>query len=409
MQTKAKPLQLDYQSIYGIIAEYNPFHLGHQEQIRICREELEADLVIVIMSGHFLQRGIPAIVDKWTRAKMAVDGGADLVIELPVRFSLASSDDFAEGASKLLSLIGVNKLCFGTEKETFLELNEFAEIVQNNPNYDRIIYQYIADGYSYVKANELALTYIMKREVKIPPNALLALSYIKALTKYDLKMETVPIIRQGASFHDLNIESKNPSAEAIRMSLHNHLIDWQGLKKALPDYSYNELYKNHRYLFADDFYKQLVSTIFLLGKSGLKDVKGVKEGLENRFYEAVLKTKNYDELLDFLTSKRYTASTIRRIFFSALLGIKKDIDFADMPELKYHRILAMNKKGRKYISSFRKNPDLKPIVNFARDIKRFNLSEDDFLYDIKATGIYATECESIKANEDYLRKPYIKE
>ncbi len=409
MKANDKSLDLTTQSIYGIIAEYNPFHLGHQEQIRIVKEELNADFVVVIMSGHFLQRGIPAIVDKWTRAKMAVDGGADLVIELPVRFSLASSDDFAEGAVNLLSLFGVNKLCFGTEEESFLELNELAEVIQNNPQYDSIIYEYISDGYSYVKANELALTYIMKREVKIPPNALLALSYIKTIYKHNLSIETMPIIRQGAGFHDLSIDKENPSAEGIRANLHNHLIDWQGLEKALPVYSYNDIYEQHRYVFEEDFYKQIVSTIFSLGKSGLKNIRGVKEGIENRLFEAVLKTKNYEELLDYLTSKRYTASSIRRIFFSALLGITKDIEFKDMPELKYHRILAMNKKGRKYISSFRKNSDIKPIVNFARDIKRFHLSEEDLLYDIKASGIYSTVCESIKANSDYLRKPYIKE
>ncbi len=409
MKTKTKSLEPNTQSIYGIIAEYNPFHFGHQEQIRIVKEELKADFVIAIMSGHFLQRGIPAIVDKWTRAKMAVDGGADLVIELPVRFSLASSDDFAEGAVNLLSLIGVNKLCFGTEEESFLELNELAEVIRTNPNYDKVIYEYLSDGYAYVKANELALSYIMKRKVKIPPNALLALSYIKAIAKYNLSMEAVPIVRQGAGFHDLNMDVKNPSAEGIRANLHHHLIDWKVLEKSLPDYSYDEMYKQYRYLFEEDFYKQIVSSIFLLGKNGLKNIKGVKEGIENRVFEAALKTKSYDELLDFLTSKRYTASSIRRVFFSALLDIKKDIDFTSMPELKYHRVLAMNKKGRKYISSFRKNTDIKPIVNFARDIKRFNLSEDDFLYDIKATGIYSIECESIKANSDYLRKPYIKE
>ncbi len=409
LKNKDKSLDLQDLSIYGIVAEYNPFHLGHKKQIKILKEEKGADFVIVIMSGHFLQRGIPAIIDKWTRAKMAIEGGADLVIELPVRFSLASSDDFAEGSIKLLSSIGVNKLCFGTEEEAFLELNQFADIMQNNENYDRSIYEYISDGYSYVKANELALSYIMKKEVKLPPNALLALSYIKAISKHNLNVEAVPIIRRGAGFHELDIEAENPSAEGIRQSLHNHLVDWKALEKSMPEFSYNEVYKYYRYMYEDDFYKQIVTNIFSLGKAGLKNIKGVKEGIENRIYEAVLKTKNYEELLDFLTSKRYTASSIRRIFFSSLLGIKKDIEFENMPELKYHRILAMNKKGRKYISSFRKNPELKPIVNFARDIKRFNLSEDDFLYDIKATGIYSTECESIKANDDYLRKPYIME
>lgn len=399
---------LEGKTVVGIIAEYNPFHLGHREQIRIAREEKKADFIILIMSGHFLQRGIPAIMDKWTRARMAVEGGADLVLELPLRFSLASSDDFAEGAVKLLSLIHVNLLCFGIEKEAILALKDYAEIIQSNPHYDTSIAEYLSEGYSYVKANELALSYILQKSVKLQPNTLLALSYLKAIKKHRLDMDVMPIERKGAGFHEKNIELVNPSAEGIRNSLSQHLIDWNNLERAMPEKAYELVYHYPRYLFEEDFYNQIISCIFSLGKEGLKDIRGVKEGLENRIYEAALKTKNYEELLDFLTSKRYTASTIRRIFFSALLGINKNVNFDDMPELKYHRVLAMNKNGRDYISKFRKDTEFKPIVNFARDIKRFHLKEEDFIYDIRATGIYSTQCESIRANSDYILKPYIK-
>ncbi len=394
-------------SIYGIVAEYNPFHLGHLEQISLLRGEHKADIIIAIMSGHFLQRGIPSIMDKWTRAKIAVDCGVDLVVELPFLFSCASSDDFAEGAVKLLSYIGVNHLSFGVEEKNIENLYKYMEIIENNPQYDISISEYLSEGYSYVKANELALSHIMKEEVYIGSNALLGLSYLRAIYKYNLQMRSIPIKRLGADYHDDDISKNYPSAMAIRNTLSKALIDWEKLEKSMPKPSFEELNTYSRYIYEDDFYKQIVSAIFLLGRDGLKEIRGVKEGLENRIFEAALRSKNLEELIDYATSKRYTSSSIRRILFNSLMGVKKDFDLHNAKELEYHRILAMSKNGRKYISSLRKNESFKPIVNFARDIKKYQLKEENFLYDIKATAIYSTECESIKANSDYLLKPYI--
>ncbi len=394
-------------NIFGVIAEYNPFHFGHKKQLSIIREELAADCIIVIMSGHFLQRGIPALMDKWTRARMAIEGGADLVVELPLRFSLASSDDFAEGALKLLSSMGVNKVCFGCEVDAFSNIKKYAEIIESNDTYDLSIRDYMSEGYSYVKANELALSTVLGLKTSIPPNALLGLSYMRAISRYDLDLEACPIIREGAGFHETSLKSLNPSAEGIRHSLSKHLIDWNSLRNAVPSDAYDLLYQYPKYTFESDFYHQIVSSIISLGKLGLREIRGVKEGLENRLYDAALKTINYQDLLSFITSKRYTSSSVRRIFFNALLGVKKFDKNDGMRELKYHRVLAMNKKGREYIATFRKNREVKAIVNFARDIKRFQLSEEDLLYDIKASAIYSTQCESIRANSDYLLKPFI--
>lgn len=391
---------------YGIIAEYNPFHLGHKEQIRILKEEMGAELVAVVMSGHFLQRGIPALLDKWTRARMAVEGGADLVIELPVRFSLSSSDDFSDASLLLLSSLGVNKLCFGSEPGFLSNLSEYAERICEDPAYDACMRECLDEGHSYVKANELALSSLIGREVKLPPNALLGLSYCKSIRKYGLNIEAVPIERRGAAFHDLDLYTKHPSAESIRMSLAQHMIDWPAVKEALPKASFDLLFAQHRYLYEQDFYKQIVSSVFTLGKDGMREIKGVKEGLENKIFEAALHTVHFDEMLGWINSRRYTSSSIRRILFSCLLGIG-DFDLKEAPELRYHRILAMSKRGRAYVSEKKGDVSFKPIVNFARDRKRFRLHEDDFKYDVRATAIYATQCESIRANSDYLLKPYL--
>ncbi len=281
------------ENIFGVIAEYNPFHCGHRKQLSLIRKEFAADCIIVIMSGHFLQRGIPALMDKWTRARMAIEGGADIVLELPLRFSLASSDDFAEGALQLLSSIGVNKVCFGCEGEAFSNIKKYAEIIETNDTYDLSIRDYMSEGYSYVKANELALSSVLGEKTSVPPNALLGISYMRAISRKKLDLEACPIIREGASFHEKSLKALNPSAEGIRYSLSNHIIDWKSLHNAMPKDAYHLLYEYPKYTFEADFYKQIVSAIISLGKSGLKEIRGVKEGLENRIFDAALKTINY--------------------------------------------------------------------------------------------------------------------
>ena len=232
--------------IAGIIAEYNPFHKGHEYQITYTREHLGADYVIVAMSGDYVQRGTPALLPKHIRSEMALKCGADLVLELPVSVSTASAELFAKGGVQLLENLGVvDFLCFGSESGSVSELKSLAAILTEEPEeYKQVLKKHLSQGKTFPSARALALQEYTKtvscdslkhaEEILLSPNNILGIEYCKALLRVKSCIEPCTLKREGAGYHDTSLFNQNPSASAIRkhfLSSENNLKD---MEEALP-------------------------------------------------------------------------------------------------------------------------------------------------------------------------------
>ena len=212
-------------NVTAIISEYNPLHKGHLYHIETARKETNADFVIAIMSGDFVQRGTPACVEKHTRAHMALVSGVDLVLELPLTYSTGSAELFADGAVSILNGLGVvDAICFGCECGSVEPLMEIARILNNEPTwYSEDLQMYLKEGYSYPAARAAALPEYS--DILTSPNNILGIEYCKAILKYDARIEPIGIQRMGSNYHDEELNSKFSSATAIRNTLYNNNID----------------------------------------------------------------------------------------------------------------------------------------------------------------------------------------
>ena len=239
--------------VLGIIAEYNPFHNGHLYHLLKSKEEANADCVVAIIGGNFTQRGEPSIVDKWTKAEMAIANGADLVIELPVVYSTSSAENFADGAIKILnSLKVVDTISFGTESNDLNKLNIIANVLYNEPKeFKLLLDESLKKGISFPKAREEALIKYLNDKsystILSSPNNILGIEYLKALKKYKSKIKPISIKRKDAGHLSLDYTGEVTSATAIRNLIKNNNI--KQIKNFLTPASYtiliDEINKGH--------------------------------------------------------------------------------------------------------------------------------------------------------------------
>lgn len=329
--------------VLGIIVEYNPFHNGHIYHIQKAKEMTKCDYVIAVMSSSFVQRGEPAIIDKWTRSRLAVDFGVDLVIELPFVYSCQSADYFAKGAIDLLNAIGVTDLCFGSEDghiETFIDI---AKTLKDNQNqYDEYVKTYMQKGFRYPDACNQAISQIMQKEIKTP-NDLLGLSYVKYIMNQEYSI-TPHCFQRTNNYHDTTLQDI-ASASAIRQALKSN----QNIQNSLP---HHELYQNDLF-FLDDFFPYLRYQLFTISPSKLKQYHLVEEGMENALIKHIQNSHSMEEFINKLVSKRYTKPRIQRTIIHILMqNTKKEITQA--MDIDYIRILAMNENGQRYLKSIKK-------------------------------------------------------
>ena len=364
----------------GIIAEYNPFHNGHKYHIEQTRRLTGAEGVVVAMSGNFVQRGEYAICDKWSRAKMALQNGADLVVELPVVYSCQSAEYFARGAVGILEELKCSVLSFGTETENIGKLTEIAEFLKKpSEEFTSKLAQSIQNGESYPKALSKALG---NDEINTPNNVL-AIEYIKQLDK----MVPVGIKRKG-SLHD-----EKGSASDIRGNIRKGM-DVSGL---MPENALDTL--KHSPMPSREIYEKLI--LYKLRTSTaeyLKAIPDVSEGIENRIMQCAHKATSLDELYEGIKTKRYTMARIRRILNNALLNITKD-DITKKAE--YIRVLGMNKTGMQILSALRDETAV-PIITKMADALCSPMLEAD----VRATNVYSllTDTQSMA---DYTTSPVI--
>ena len=249
-------------NVTGIITEYNPFHLGHLHHLKECKKNTNCNGVICVMSGNFVQRGMPAIMDKWERAKIAVKNGVDLVVELPLIFSISSAETFAYGAVALLEKTKiVNNLYFGSEHGNVLDLNKIASVIIKEPiEYKNTLKKELAKGvpYHYARLTSLKNYFndINLEEIISSSNNILGIEYLKALIRLNSPIKPYTLKRIGSNYNDENITSLYASATSIRKTL--SFNDFDKIKEVLPKESYEEIINlkntDYKFVYPEDIF-----------------------------------------------------------------------------------------------------------------------------------------------------------
>ena len=329
----------------GIICEYNPLHLGHKKQIDRIREEFGAETAIVCaMSGNFVQRGSPAIVDKSARAAAAVNCGADLVLELPVTTALSSAEGFAAGGVKILAPL-CDTLCFGAETANRSILMEAASALLGD-GFPPLLRQELDTGKSFPAAREAALKRLgVETDLLSQPNDILAVEYCKAILSQGADMEPFPIHRQG-SYHALSVDAENPSATAVR----NLMLIAHNWKSCVPQEA-RPLLENEPLHSTAAGEKAIVARLRTMSDAEFESLPYGSEGLWRKLMHAARRETTLEDILNATKSKRYTRSRLDRMVMCAFLGITE----ADLAmEVPYTRVLAFTDRGRKLLKEAKK-------------------------------------------------------
>ena len=406
-------------NILGIISEYNPFHNGHLYHLNESKKATHSDYTIAIMTGNFAQRGDASIVDKWSKARMAISNGIDLVIELPTIYSISSAENFADGAIKILNSLNiVDYLSFGSESGDISVLDDIAEVLSKEPReYKTLLSHELSKGVSFPKAREKALLMYLgdvRRFVNVlsSPNNILGIEYLKSLKRQHSLIHPITLKRKNVGYNDnfLPANSRFASASAIR----NYCMssDITELQRVMPENSYDILEdcikKGNFVKNLSAFDKEIIYTLRKMSTSEIANLPDVSEGLEFALKNAANSCNSVIELLTLVDTKRYTKTRIQRILLYAILGItKKDMQLSKTV-IPYVRVLGFNSSGRELLGEISKrNPKLELVTS----VKKFldNSSSKSLKYilekDIWASNVYTLGFEyDSKANMDYTQK-----
>ena len=385
--------------VLGIVAEYNPFHNGHLYHLLKSKDITKDDYTIAIISGNFTQRGESSLIDKWTKAEMAIDCGIDLVIELPTIYSISSAENFADGAIKILnSLKIVDHISFGAESEEINSLNLIANVLYKEPkDFKALLSEELNKGLSFAKARENAvIKYFNDKSygsVISSPNNILGIEYLKSLKKHRSKIEPVLIPRKVSGHLNYDYTGTISSSTAIRNMIRTG--NTRNLKDALTPSSYTILKEeiNNGHYIGDfsEFEKIIMYKLRTQNVEDIKKLPDVSEGLENLIKKAAQSCNTLENFINMVSSKRYPETRIKRIALYSLLGIsEKEIEISKKVT-PYVRILGFNKKGKELLSKISKaNPSLKVITSVKKFIDENNNKNLQKMIDIDilATNIY---------------------
>ncbi|MDI3310242.1 MAG: nucleotidyltransferase [Thermoanaerobacterium sp.] len=378
-------------SVLGLIVEYNPLHNGHIYHIKKSIEMTKADFVVAVMSGNFVQRGIPSIIDKWSRAEAALLSGIDLVVELPTIYAVSTAEKFAYGAIKLLdSLNIIDYISFGSEHGTIDELHQISKFLLDEPEeYKALLKKYLKSGITYAKARESALSKYFGKTINSiigNPNNILGIEYIKSLIKLNSNIKPLTLKRFGPGYNSLETVESFASATYLRKVINDK--NYSILGRYMPEYSLEILKKciadGHGPVTLDDFAKIVVYR--LRNDTSVKDVFDVTEGLENRIKKASSLCNNLSDIISYVKTKRYTESRIRRIMMHVLLNINSSI-YLKFDGPNYIRILGATKKGLELLKEIKNKASI-PIITKVSEYKKILSDVEMFEKDLKATDIY---------------------
>ncbi len=357
--------------VVGVIAELNPYHQGHQKLLDEISKKYKDSTIVMVLGGHFLQRGIPSVLDKWKKTEIALQHGVDLIVELPFPFATQSADIFAKGAIFLLKALQVDVLAFGTESE---DVEGFQELVmaQKEDIFDALVQVFLRMGKNYPTALSCALEELTGKRFSLP-NDLLAISYLKAMQDLDAPFEIFTVKRENHS-HLLDTNLNLESASSIRRCLHE-----KSLPKGVLPKDVEELLPQN-IVTQDDFFPYLRYKV--LSTKYLEDILGVSPSLAKKLQETILEVDNYKELVEKLHTKNYTYNYLSRTLLHVLVNFtKEEAKQFELPS--YIRILGFSKKGRCHLNQIKKSCTL-PILS------KFPKRKDELLkLEMRATQIYS--------------------
>lgn len=389
--------------ILGIIVEYNPFHSGHLYQIEKAKQLSGADYVIVVMSGHFVQRGEPAIYDPYIRARMALNTMVDAVFEIPAPFSTASATDFAGFAINLLDKLGVDFISFGTESADIEDLSLISDIIKTNSHiYSHTLLNSISSGINYPIARKNAILTDMKasnysderiqriEEILLQSNNILGIEYIFHLNAIGSKIKPVIIRRKGANYNDrlLNLKSFS-SATAIRNSIFTE-NDIDKISSYIPNENI-DLIKQSKPIHSDYYCSELYRKIIALSfqNKALHEYYDISEDMAKRIENNIEHTQEFDALINTIKAKNYTYTRISRAFIHILLDIKKNnvAEYKNKNFSVYAKILGFKKDSSRVLSLLKQKSGI-PLISKLADAKII-LGESSTEYRLLTEEIYA--------------------
>ena len=409
----------------GLVTEYNPFHNGHLYHLNKAMELTGADLSVAVMSGDFVQRGEPAVLDKYTRTSMALNSGVNLVVELPVNYAVSSAESFAAGALKVLDYVKADSIAFGSESGDIERLSKLAHILcDNEDTLYKEISKYTANGISYAAARQKVVEKLTDKdtaEMLTSSNNILAVEYLKAIIKNNYAIKPYTVQRQGDSYNDTDIRSEYASATALRENLKaDNISEYIPVKAGLI------LSSNTNYIYPDDITEVLFTRLLdiLFASNYDKNVfienvmqyPDVSKEIAGRLYKSAMdmitrtvpqgaESKDngafsFGSLCEHIKTKEVPLSRIKRALVRITLGLdKKHMEkYANEP---YIRVLGFDKKGQEYLSYIRKNVEV-PLITKTADYKEMLL--DDIhaanIYNMIVAGKYG-----VKELGDFVRGP----
>ena len=399
--------------VLGIITEYNPFHNGHLYHLKESKKITNCKYTICVMSGNFTQRGSTSLIDKWSKTKMALENGVDLVIELPVLYSISSAENFASGAIKILDSINiVSDICFGSECNNIDILNKVANILVTEPyEFKTLLSSELSKGISFAKAREnVCLKYLnIQNNILSTPNNILGIEYLKAIKKLNSNINPHIISRTESNYNSLEIKNNIASSTAIRNIIKQNKNNLDILKNVMPESSYSILIENlkNSHLVTDIslFEKEILYTLRKMPLENMANLAEIREGLENKIKKACNTCNNLEDFFNIVKSKRFTRTCIQRILLYSLLDITKQDMQISKEVTPYIHILGFNNNGKKLISEISKS---NPNINLVTSIKKFEntCTNNKLKYmlkkDILATNIYTLAYnQNSLANLDY--------
>ena len=372
--------------IVAIIAEYNPFHNGHQYHIEKALEVTGSDAAIIVMSGDFVQRGAPAIMPKHLRTHMALNGGASLVLELPLPYATGSAEYFAYGAISLLDKLGcVDSICFGSECGDITKLQELAKIIADEPTeYKSYLSEYLKKGFSFPLARQTALHDYLKsdefNQILSSPNNILGIEYLKSLYRLGSRIKPYTIKRITSNYHDQELQETYSSASAIRNELQKctlENLDTQLNKANIT--LLKEAFDRKCPIYPNDFSLLLKYKLMQETKDSLVSYADVSEDLANRILNSLDHYQNFENFCELLKTKELTYARISRALLHILLSIKNE----SYKEISYARVLGFQKKHADIFSTLKQKSTI-PLVTKLADCTLL----EELKLDIQASDLY---------------------
>lgn len=387
----------------GIISEYNPFHNGHDHQVQEIKRSLQPDAIVAVMSGSFLQRGEPALLDKWTRTKLALASGIDVVIELPFRFAVSAAHEFAYGGVATLAQTGVDAISFGSENGQSTSFQQAAEqYVVSEEAIQQKARTLLETGISYPRAFNEAFQQAVDTELLISePNNSLGFHYAVANEKLGRPLDIHTVLRKQAHYHDPALYDTIASATAIRRALFQK--EQENIEHVVPKSTFDTLqqYEQHTTRFGkwDHFYPFLRFLLLRNAPETLGSTFLMREGIEHRMVAAASECETFASFMQFVKTKRFTWTAIQRMLVHLLVGTPSDPPHT----IQYARVLGFSDIGREWLKI--NNP--KRAIPLITNVKQ--VSDEQLALDCRATSLYAqvmnspNHCRSIHV--DYAMPP----